>query len=50
MVLIQLGKGQINEWKCTSSHAGGQQRGDQHTKGGLIPPRSSRSQLEAMGI
>ena len=38
LVLIQLGKGQINEWKCTTSHAGGQQRGDQHTRGGLIPP------------
>lgn len=38
LALIQLGRGQINEWRVTSSHAAGQQRGDQHTWGGLIPP------------
>lgn len=38
MALIHVEKGQINEWSCTSSHVKGQQRGDQHTWGGLIPP------------
>lgn len=38
LALIEVGVGQINEWRCTSSHANGQQRGDQHQKGGLIPP------------
>ena len=38
MALIHPEKGQINQWLCTSSHVKGQQRGDQHTKGGLIPP------------
>ncbi|MEM9510677.1 MAG: hypothetical protein AAGA16_23835 [Cyanobacteria bacterium P01_E01_bin.35] len=37
LVLLANGK-QINEWKCTSSHVNGQQRGDQHVRGGLIPP------------
>lgn len=38
LALIDCRKGQINEWRCTSSHANGQQKGDQHKKGGLIPP------------
>ncbi len=37
MVLLGDGK-QLNEWRCTSSHANGQQRGDQNITGGLIPP------------
>lgn len=38
LALIHAGRGQANEWLCTSSHAKGQQRGDQHKRGGLIPP------------
>ena len=38
LVLIDCLKGQVNEWRCTSSHTKGQQRGDQHKRGGLIPP------------
>lgn len=38
LVLIHILNGQINEWRCTSSHVKGQQRGDQHQRGGLIPP------------
>lgn len=37
MVLLGNGK-QLNEWRCTSSHVNGQQRGDQNVTGGLIPP------------
>ncbi len=38
MALVDEKQGQINEWSVTSSHVNGQQRGDQHTRGGLIPP------------
>lgn len=38
LALIHLSDGQINQWLCTSSHANGQKRGDQHKWGGLIPP------------
>ena len=38
MALTDDKQGQINEWSVTSSHVNGQQRGDQHTWGGLIPP------------
>ena len=38
LVLIHASKGLLNQWLCTSSHASGQQRGDQHVRGGLIPP------------
>lgn len=38
LILYQAGQGQLNEWRCTSSHSRGQYRGAQHIKGGLIPP------------
>lgn len=38
LALIDCRIGQVNEWRCTSSHVWGQQKGDQHKKGGLIPP------------
>lgn len=36
--LIHSDRGHINQWSCTSSHVNGQKRGQQHQKGGLIPP------------
>ena len=38
MALTDEKEGQINEWTVTSSHINGQQEGDQHQRGGLIPP------------
>ena len=38
LALLDKKEGQINQWLCTSSHVNGQQRGDQHSWGGLIPP------------
>ena len=38
LALLDEDKGQMNEWLVTSSHVTGQQRDDQHKRGGLIPP------------
>jgi hypothetical protein len=38
LALIHTNRGHINQWGCTSSHINGQKQGQQHQKGGLIPP------------
>ena len=37
LALVHPDEGQLFEWKATSSHVNGQQRGDQHGRGGLLP-------------
>jgi hypothetical protein len=38
LALIHSQRGHVNQWACTSSHVNGQKQGQQHQKGGLLPP------------